>query len=58
MAQEPPAIGRMRRRLVLEAPVAAPDGLGGATQAFETVAALWGRGRMDLRHRSLAPGSA
>ena len=41
MAQEPSAIGRMRRRLVLEGPVAAPDGLGGATQVFETVAALW-----------------
>ena len=41
MAQELAAIGRMRRRLVLEAPVASPDGLGGATQVFETVAALW-----------------
>lgn len=41
MAGEPAAIGRMRRRLVLEAPVATPDGLGGATRAFETVAALW-----------------
>lgn len=41
MVQEPAAIGRMRRRLVLEAPVAAPDGLGGATQVFEAVAALW-----------------
>ena len=41
MAQEPSAIGRMRRRLVLEAPVASSDGLGGATQVFETVAALW-----------------
>jgi len=43
MAQEPAAIGRMRRRLVLEAPVVSPDGLGGATQAFEAVAALWGQ---------------
>ena len=41
MAQEPASIGRMRRRLVLEAPVASPDGLGGATQVFEAVAALW-----------------
>lgn len=43
MAQEPAAIGRMRRRLVLEAPVMSPDGLGGATQVFEAVAALWGQ---------------
>lgn len=34
-------VGTLRRRLMLEAPVAAPDGLGGTTQAFETVAALW-----------------
>lgn len=36
-------VGALRRRLVLEAPVATPDGLGGATQGFETVAALWGQ---------------
>ncbi|CAH1652820.1 SPP1 family predicted phage head-tail adaptor [Hyphomicrobiales bacterium] len=36
-----PAIGRLRRRLVLEAPVSVPDGLGGAIQTFETVAAFW-----------------
>ncbi|MCO5092548.1 phage head closure protein [Bosea sp. (in: a-proteobacteria)] len=41
MAEEPAAIGRLRRRLVLEAPVASPDGLGGATHGFEAVAALW-----------------
>jgi len=35
------AIGLLRRRLVLEAPVATPDGLGGATQLFETRAAFW-----------------
>ena len=35
------AIGQLRRRLVLEAPVATPDGLGGATQAFEIVGAFW-----------------
>ena len=34
-------IGRLRRRLVLEAPVATPDGLGGAMQVFEAVAAFW-----------------
>ena len=43
MAEPSAAIGRLRRRLVLEAPVASPDGLGGATQSFETVAALWGQ---------------
>ena len=35
------AVGALRRRLVLEAPVSMPDGLGGATESFETVAALW-----------------
>lgn len=35
------AVGRLRRRLLLEAPVTTPDGIGGATQAFETVAAFW-----------------
>lgn len=34
-------IGALRRRLVLEAPVATADGLGGTTQSFETVAAVW-----------------
>jgi SPP1 family predicted phage head-tail adaptor len=36
-------VGALRRRLVLEAPVANADGLGGKTQAFSTVAALWAR---------------
>ena len=34
-------VGAMRRRLLLEAPVATPDGLGGATFDHETVAAVW-----------------
>lgn len=34
-------VGALRRRLTLEAPVATPDGLGGTTQVFQTVAALW-----------------
>ncbi|PZU89629.1 MAG: head-tail adaptor protein [Chelatococcus sp.] len=38
-----PAIGAMRRRLLLEAPLATPDALGGATHQFVTVAALWAR---------------
>lgn len=37
------AVGQMRRRLVLEAPVAAPDGLGGTTASFAVVGALWAR---------------
>jgi SPP1 family predicted phage head-tail adaptor len=41
MAERDHGIGALRRRLVLEAPVATPDGLGGATHAFETVAAVW-----------------
>lgn len=36
-------VGALRRRLVLEAPVATPDGLGGATESFQTVASLWGQ---------------
>lgn len=36
-------VGVLRRRLVLEGPVATPDGLGGATQTFEILAAVWGR---------------
>lgn len=35
------AIGQLRRRLTLEAPVALTDGVGGATQVFEAVAAFW-----------------
>jgi SPP1 family predicted phage head-tail adaptor len=41
MATREHGIGALRRRLVLEAPVATPDGLGGTTQSFETVAAVW-----------------
>lgn len=37
------AVGALRRRLVLETPVASPDGLGGEMRSFVTVAALWGR---------------
>ncbi len=40
-SEDKAAIGLLRRRLVLEAPVAAPDGIGGATQVFETVGAFW-----------------
>ena len=36
-----PPVGALRRRLVLEAAISMPDGLGGTTQDFETVAALW-----------------
>lgn len=36
-------IGMLKRRLALEAPVETADGLGGRTQAFATVAALWGQ---------------
>lgn len=35
------AIGQLRRRLTLEAPVALTDGVGGATQVFEAIAAFW-----------------
>lgn len=35
------AVGALRRRLVLEAPVETPDGAGGQLASFETVAAVW-----------------
>jgi SPP1 family predicted phage head-tail adaptor len=37
------AVGRMSRRLLLEAPVDVPDGAGGLTRTYETVAAVWAR---------------
>lgn len=43
MEQDHASVGTLRRRLVLEATVATPDGVGGTTQAYETVAALWGQ---------------
>ncbi|AMJ59231.1 phage head closure protein [Bosea sp. PAMC 26642] len=36
-------VGILKRRLALEAPVETPDGLGGRTQGFATIAALWGQ---------------
>lgn len=35
------AIGALRRRMLLEAPVETPDGAGGVLRGYETVAALW-----------------
>ncbi len=39
--QDRAPVGALRRRLLLEAAVATPDGLGGTTQAYQTVAAVW-----------------
>ena len=33
--------GRFNRRLVLEAPIETPDGAGGVSRAFMTLATLW-----------------
>lgn len=33
--------GRLSARLLLERPVAVPDGQGGAAEAFEVVASVW-----------------
>jgi SPP1 family predicted phage head-tail adaptor len=33
--------GRLNRRLVLEEPVETPDGAGGVTRSFATVATVW-----------------
>jgi SPP1 family predicted phage head-tail adaptor len=41
MDQADAPVGILRRRLVLEPATTTPDGLGGATQDYETVAALW-----------------
>ncbi|KRE17785.1 hypothetical protein ASE63_00850 [Bosea sp. Root381] len=40
-ARQDGPVGALRLRLLLEAPVATPDGLGGATVSHETVAAVW-----------------
>jgi SPP1 family predicted phage head-tail adaptor len=39
--QDRAPVGALRRRLLLEAAVTTPDGLGGTTQVYETVAAVW-----------------
>ena len=36
-----PAIGALRRRLTLEAPVEIPDEIGGVTRTFAALASLW-----------------
>ncbi len=33
--------GKLNRRLALEAPVETPDGAGGVTRGYQTVATLW-----------------
>jgi SPP1 family predicted phage head-tail adaptor len=43
MARDSTTVGMLKRRLALESPVEAADGLGGRTQVFATVAALWGQ---------------
>jgi SPP1 family predicted phage head-tail adaptor len=52
-------IGEMRERFVLEQPVRAPDGGGGATIVWEAVAELWAAARPitgdeRLRHDQLS----
>lgn len=34
--------GKMRQRIRIEQPVLTPDGLGGATRAWQTVTTVWG----------------
>lgn len=41
MAASETSIGSLKRRLVLETPVSIPDGLGGSTIVYETVASVW-----------------
>jgi SPP1 family predicted phage head-tail adaptor len=52
-------IGSLRERLLLEQPVRTPDGGGGASLAWETVAELWAHvrpisGDERLRHDQLS----
>jgi SPP1 family predicted phage head-tail adaptor len=35
------AIGELRHRLVIEAPAETPDGAGGVTRTFSTIATVW-----------------
>ena len=39
---KPPAIGELRRRLVIELLQRAPDGAGGVTDTWSTLAEVWG----------------
>lgn len=39
----PPAIGVLRQRVMLEAPVDAPDGAGGFSRSYAPIAQLWAR---------------
>ncbi|MEJ8573126.1 phage head closure protein [Microbaculum marinum] len=39
----PAAIGRLRHRVRLQAPVDSDDGAGGTTRSWSDVATLWGR---------------
>lgn len=36
-----PSIGRLRHQLILEQPVRTPDGGGGTSESWSTVATLW-----------------
>lgn len=50
--------GRLRTRLTLEEPVEVPDGQGGVTRSYQTLATLWAslealRGRADIRADAL-----
>lgn len=35
-------VGRLRRRIAIEAPVDSPDGAGGVTRTWETAGTVWG----------------
>ena len=48
-------LGQLRHRLVLEAPHATPDGAGGATQIFSSVATLWAGIHPILAEPATAP---
>ncbi len=39
----PPAIGALRQRVTLEAPVDTPDGAGGFARSYAPVAQVWAR---------------
>jgi SPP1 family predicted phage head-tail adaptor len=52
------APGDLDRRLVLEAPVETPDGAGGVTRGYQSVATLWAAVTPHAVHGAVAAGAA
>lgn len=50
-------IGALDRRLVLEAPNETPDGAGGVTRSYDSVATVWGSVTPLIARAALVAGS-